>query len=58
MWNWIVLTSPEAAAVFLEGWSQADRPQVWHGIGPGPSAAVVHHERDAIDAVAAASRSE
>ncbi|KAK9867064.1 hypothetical protein WJX84_009554 [Apatococcus fuscideae] len=28
IWNWIVLTSPEAAAVFLEGWQQAGRPQV------------------------------
>ena len=28
VWNWIVLTSPEAAAVFLEGWQQAKCPQV------------------------------
>ena len=26
--DWVVVTSPEAAAVFLRGWESADRPQV------------------------------
>lgn len=27
-WDWVAVTSPEAAAVFLEGWEAAGRPQV------------------------------
>ena len=26
--DWVVITSPEAAFVFLRGWEAADRPQV------------------------------
>ena len=26
--DWVVITSPEAASVFLRGWEAADRPQV------------------------------
>lgn len=27
-YDWVVITSPEAANVFLQGWAEADRPQV------------------------------
>lgn len=27
-WDWVAVTSPEAAAVFLEGWEAAGRPDV------------------------------
>lgn len=27
--DWVVITSPEAAGVFLQCWEQAGQPQVW-----------------------------
>ena len=27
-WNWIVITSPEAASVFLRGWKEAGKPNI------------------------------
>jgi uroporphyrinogen-III synthase len=33
-YDWVAITSPEAAAVFLEGWGKAGRPQV-RGVGRG-----------------------
>lgn len=36
--DWAVITSPEAAAVFLEGWRAADRPQArLHGLAQAQS---------------------
>ncbi len=34
--DWVVITSPEAAAVFLRGWESAGRPQVlpFHFLAP------------------------
>ena len=36
--DWVVVTSPEAAAVFLRGWESAGRPQV-----PSPQPGGIHH---------------